>query len=160
MTVLRFETRSRRPHPGDTQSCSTDDRARVATILDAYGRTALAHFHLLPDKTYVFSTDERAFVGFRRVGAVAVALGEPVGPAESALEAARAFVAACDANGWTPAFHQVTPTGAALLASVGLQALKIGEEAVIDLQTFTLEGKHFKRMRTQLRQLAAAGARG
>lgn len=133
------------------------DRARVATILDAYGTTALAHFHLLPDKTYVFSTDERAFVGFRRVGAVAVALGEPVGPAESALEAARAFVAACDANGWTPAFHQVTPTGAALLASVGFQALKIGEEAVIDLQTFTLEGKHFKRMRTQLRQLAAAG---
>ena len=133
------------------------DRERVATVLQEYGTTGLAHFHLLPEKSFVFSADERAFVGFRRVGAVAVALGEPIGPQDSVRDAARVFLTHCDANGWTPAFHQVTPSGLDALRSLGLHVLKIGEEAIIDLRHFSLEGKHFKRLRTQLRQLAGDG---
>ena len=133
------------------------ERERVLAILEEWGSTALAHFHLLPDKSFVWSADVAAFVGYRRVGAVAVALGEPVGRPSSQSGAAYAFLALCDANGWTPAFHQVTPQGAAILESVGLQRLKIGEEATIDLDRFTLEGKHFKRLRTQLRQLTNDG---
>lgn len=134
-----------------------EDTARVTSILGKYGRTGLAHFQLLADKSYAFSSDKTAFVGYRRVGAVAVALGEPIGPTDSLRSAALAFVARCDQNGWTPAFHQVTPTGARVLESVGMNSLKIGEEAVIDLSDFTLEGSHFKRLRNQLRKLGIDG---
>ena len=134
-----------------------EDIARVAETLAAHGRTGLAHFQLLPDKSYVFSPDRAAFVGYRRIGAVAVALGEPIGDSRSQTAAAKAFLALCDRNGWTPAFHQVTSAGLAVLEPLGLPALKIGEEAIIDLASFTLAGSHFKRLRNQLKNLASNG---
>ena len=141
----------------DRARARREDTLRVGDILRKHGKTGLAHFHLSADKSYVFSSDQMAFVGYRRVGAVAVALGEPIGPPESLRNAALAFVARCDQNGWTPAFHQVTPAGALVLESVGMNSLKIGEEAVIDLNDFTLDGSHFKRLRNQLRKLGTDG---
>lgn len=141
----------------DRQRTRQLDLVCVSDLLQRYGRTGLAHFHLLGDKSFVFSPDRLAFVGYRRVGSVAVALGEPIGEANSLRGAASAFVAVCDINGWTPTFHQVTPDGAAVLHDIGMLTLKIGEEALIDLSTFSLEGSHFKRLRSQLRKLSAEG---
>lgn len=138
---------------------STTDRLSVRTLMQQHATTALAHFQLLGDKSFVFSKDREAFVGYRRVGTVAVALGEPIGATESELDAARQFLDTCDHNGWTPAFHQLTEHGADVVARCGLNLLKVGEEAIIDLRTFTLEGSHFKRLRSQLRKLHSDGIR-
>ena len=123
------------------------ERRRVREILDRHATTALAQFHLLEDKTYFFSDDEEAFLSFHMVGATAVVLGEPVGPPVSALEAANAFVDMCALNGWRLAFHQVTGSGADQLSALGLRRLKIGEEAIIPVQTFSRTGKAFKHLR-------------
>ena len=124
-----------------------NERRRVQEILDRHATSALAQFHLLEDKTYFFSDDGKAFLSFRMVGATAVVLGEPLGPPESALSAAREFVEMCALNGWRFAFHQVRGEGSEQLALLGLRKLKIGEEAIIPVQTFSLAGKSFKHLR-------------
>jgi len=135
------------------------DRARVANLLDRYATTSLAHFHLLDDKAWLFAPDSEAFVGYTVVGTTAVALGEPIGREGSTQAAANAFVEFCALNGWTPVFHQVTSVGWNALAGIGGKALKIGEEAIIELASFRLEGREYKSLRSALRRCERAGYR-
>ena len=134
-----------------------NERQRVRQILNGHATTALAQFHLLDDKTYFFSEDGEAFLSYRMVGATAVVLGEPVGPRDSARAAAAEFVHLCALNGWRFGFHQVTARGADDLARLGLRKLKIGEEAIVPVQTFALAGKSFKHLRNSQSALERAG---
>ncbi len=134
-----------------------DEQRRVASLLQRYATTAIAYFHLLPDKSHFFASDGEAFIGYRVVGHVAVALGEPIGEPESRNLVLREFAEFCDLNGWAFCFHQVTEAGAAELRGAGLQALKIGEEAIIPVQDFVLAGKSFKHLRNTVNRLERDG---
>ncbi len=130
---------------------------QIRRLLEQHATTGLAHFHLLDDKLRYIADDGRSFLTYRLVGSTAVALGEPIGEEEPCRAVARSFVQYCELNGWSFAFHQVSGPGAELLSSVGLRKLKIGEEAIVPVQSFTLEGSHFKRTRTKNRQLLKEG---
>lgn len=135
------------------------DRAQVARLLRRHGRTGLAHFHLLDDKNWVISSEHGAFIGYKVVGTTAVALGEPVGDPHSCRVAALDFLQLCALNGWTPVFHQVTEAGRALLESVGMKALHIGEEAIVDVRTWSPQRREYKSLRSALRRCERAGYR-
>lgn len=136
-----------------------EDRRRVAAMLDRYAATSIAHFHLLPDKSYFFASEGEAFIGYRVVGHAAVALGEPIGEPGARRRVVHEFAEFCDLNGWAFCFHQATVPGAAELQDAGLQALKIGEEAVIPVQEFALTGKSFKHLRNTVNHFERDGFR-
>jgi lysylphosphatidylglycerol synthetase-like protein (DUF2156 family) len=139
---------------------STSDRAERAVarhILEAHATTGLAYFHLLSDKHLFVAHDEEALLSYRVVGGTAVVLGEPIGAPDSAVVLVREFHQFCDLHGWRVAYHQVSPAGVRLLEAVGLKSIKIGEEAIVGVQTFSLDGSHFKRTRNKNRQLVKEG---
>ena len=133
------------------------DQAKVEELLAGWATSSLAPFQLLDDKSWFFAGDE-AFVGYKVLGTTAVALGEPIGRPDSQRLAVAAFVEFCEGNGWTPAFHQVTAHGVELGRAAGLRSLKVGEEAIIDLDTWDLDAKHNKGLRSALRRVERAGA--
>ena len=133
------------------------ERHRVEALLAEYARTSLAYFHLLDDKSYFFSDDGNAFIGYKVVGHVAVALGEPIGSEQSCRQVVSAFAEFCDLNGWAFCFHQVTGGGAALLKSAGLAIMKTGEEAIVPVREFALAGKSFKHLRNTVNRLEKEG---
>jgi phosphatidylglycerol lysyltransferase len=135
------------------------DSRRVAGILERWGTSSLAPFHLLDDKSWSFSSDGEAFVGYAVVGRVAVALGGPVGDPASCDRAVEAFLARCRAQGWVPAFHQVGPDAGDRLGARGFRLLHVGDEAVVDLATFSLDGHTKKSTRSALRRVARSGHR-
>ncbi len=134
------------------------DRARVQSILNGYGNTALAHFHLLDDKAWFFSSDAQAFIGYRVVGTTAIALGGPVGPQSSSAQATVEFLEFCESNGWSAGFHQLTESERELVGRY-LLTTKIGEEAVLEVQTWTDQSKDYKSLRSALRRCERAGYR-
>lgn len=138
---------------------SDAERARVRRLLEGHATTSLAYFHLLDDKRHFFSPDGAAVISYKVVGAVAVALGEPVGAPESCRAAAAGFARHCELNGWRFCYHQVTPAGAEWLTSGGLRALKIGEEAIVETASFDLAAPHFKSVRNKTGKLAREGVR-
>ncbi len=140
-------------------TAATAERERVRAVLEEYARTSLAYFHLLEDKSYFFAGDGRAFIGYTMVEHVAVALGEPVGAPDACQAVARDFAEYCDLNGWGFCFYQVTLAGAEMLAAAGLRALKIGEEAVVPVQQFTLSGRAAKSIRAAVNRLEREGYR-
>lgn len=123
------------------------DAARARNLLERWGTSSLAPFHLLEDKHWEFSGDGQTFVGYALSGATAVALGGPVGAPGAREDAVRRFLDTCERHGWTPAFHQVDAQEVELLRRHGLQAIKIGEEAVVDVQPFSLAGGAMKPIR-------------
>lgn len=132
-----------RPNPRES-------REQVQRILESWATTSIAPFHLLEDKHWCFSPDRQAFVGYALVGNRAVALGGPVGHPGSREAALQAFLDLCASNGWSPSVHQANEDDAALLAARGFKLLKIGDEAIVDLASFTLSGRAAKSVRSSL----------
>ena len=130
---------------------SPQERERAQRLLSEFGDSAYGHFQTAPDKSFFFPASGRSFVAYRVVYHVALALGDPVGPAEETGEAAAAFVAYARKNRWTAAF--LMPDRIALYREMGLSVLKIGEEAVVDLERFaagTSEGRRFRYIKRKL----------
>ncbi|MFV0383365.1 bifunctional lysylphosphatidylglycerol flippase/synthetase MprF [Paracoccus sp. (in: a-proteobacteria)] len=106
-----------------------------------------AGFALTGDKTLLFSDDRKAFVMFGVSGTSWLSLGAPVGEAEAAEEVAFTFVDAARRAGVRPVFYEVGPGDVPLMLDLGLTLHKMGEEAVIDLTSFSLDGPARKKLR-------------
>ena len=146
-----LEQRSRTPEK--------DGRAVARHLLAIWGAAPLLYFALLPDKRYLYDTKKHPqwSIAYRKIGRYALALGDPMGDPHAAPEAADAFIQHCRRHRWTPAFYQVTPDHLPVYRAAGLHAVKIGEEARIALDEFSLAGKRFKNLRNDLRRIEKAG---
>ncbi|MEW6764401.1 MAG: bifunctional lysylphosphatidylglycerol flippase/synthetase MprF [Pseudomonadota bacterium] len=111
---------------------------------------AYANLALMGDKSIMLNEEGDAFIMFGKRGASFVALGDPVGPAAAAEDLAWRFRELVSREGGRIAFYQVRPENLPVYLDMGLMPLKIGEEAVVPLQRFSLEGKQGEDNRLQL----------
>jgi phosphatidylglycerol lysyltransferase len=140
-------------------AASEDERRRAKTIVEQYGQSSLARFVLLDDKSYYFSPSGQSVIAYVAKGRGAVALGDPIGPEFDRAESILGFREFCDRNDWYPAFYQTLVDDLGLYQSLGFHTLKIGEEAVVDLHQFTLDGKAGKNLRTAVNKFTKQGYR-
>ena len=135
------------------------DRTEAEAIVSRYGRTPLDYFKLWPDKLYFFSSSHASVVAYRVAWSIAISLGDPVGPAEELASVVRSFVDFCAGRGWRAAFHQVAPDLLAVYRRLGFAVLKIGEEALVDLERFATQTSQQRSFRKPTRHLEAQGYR-
>lgn len=135
------------------------ERRRATAIVRSYGHTSLARLTLLEDKSYCFSPSGESLIAFVQRGRGAIALGDPIGPACDREVIIQQFLRECQQNDWLPAFYQVLPDDLPLYHRQGLASVQIGQEAVIPLRDFSLQGKRGKGFRSTLSRLERAGYR-
>jgi len=133
------------------------ERAMAREIVAEHGRTTLDYFKLWTDKSYFFSPSHTCFIAYRVAGNVALALGDPVGPENEIEPVVREFVEFCHDNGWGFGFHQALPDFLDVYRRVRLKKLKIGDDAIVNLRDFILEGKSKKEFRYKIRQMEGMG---
>ena len=138
---------------------SEAERSRAQAIVEAHGHSSLAPMTLLKDKAYFFSRSGQSFLAYVPKGRGAVAFGDPIGPPEEAADLIRGFQRFCAENDWTPGFYQTRPDLLDLYHQFGFRALKIGEEAVVDLAGFTTSGKAAQDLRSARNKLSKLGYR-
>lgn len=138
-------------------SATVAERQQAKTIVEQYGRSSLARFALLSDKSYYFSPSGRSVVAYVPKGKGAIALGDPIGPGTDRVEAIAGFQQFCARNDWHPGFYQTLPDDLDLYKAQGFHIAKIGEEAVVDMPQFTLEGKAGRKLRAPMNKLAKQG---
>lgn len=97
---------------------------------------------LTGDKGVLFHPEGDAFLMFARYGRSLVALFDPIGPAQRRAELIWQFRDLCDLHRARPVFYQVRAENLANYMDIGLSALKLGEEARVDLARFNLEDKN------------------
>lgn len=120
------------------------DHARQ--VIDAQD-APLAGLAMTGDKCLLFSDSGRAFLMYRVQGRSWIALGDPVGDPADAAQLCWTFVDAAMAANGRPVFYETSAAHVPLWVDLGLALHKLGEEAVVPLAGFTLEGAGRKRLR-------------
>lgn len=123
-----------------SESTSTES-GHVRAIVKRYGCHSLAHFAQGPNMSYFWADSGQAFLAYRVCQGVAVMLGDPIGREEELAALVQRFSTFCRRLDWEFAIYQASPATLAYLASEGIHAIKVGEEAIIDTTTFTLQGR-------------------
>ncbi len=123
------------------------EREMALSLLKKYGSDALDNYKTLPDKSYFFLPNGNSFIAYKTVLHIAIGLGDPVAPPDELERVVKEFRQECHDNDWRIAFLQVKPNHISLYEKLGLDILKVGEEAIVDLERFTsktVKNKDFK----------------
>ncbi|GGV15997.1 phosphatidylglycerol lysyltransferase domain-containing protein [Streptomyces spectabilis] len=154
IAVLYAAFRSRRA----VDPLSEDDEARLRALLDKHGeRDSLGYFALRREKSAVWSPSGKAAVTYRVVGGVSLASGDPIGDPEAWPGAIEPWLAEAREHGWTPAVMGASEEAGTVYARHGLDALELGDEAIVEIADFTLEGRAMRTVRQAYNRVKRAG---
>jgi phosphatidylglycerol lysyltransferase len=136
---------------------SVEDLEQAGRVI-AGQRSVSAYLVYLRDKALLWNDDRTAFLMYALRGRTWVALYDPVGPARAVPGLIRSFLELVDDADGVPVFYQVRKDYLHHYADFGLAFAKAGEEALVPLQTFSLEGGARKKMRFTFNKLTSDGA--
>jgi lysyl-tRNA synthetase, class II len=123
------------------------ERERVRRLALREDGDTLDPFALRHDKRYIMSADGRAAVAYRYVNGAGIASGDPVGDPASFGDALARFLDRCRECGWRPAVIGARADRIPIYETAGLRARYLGDEAVIDVDGFTLDGRRMRPVR-------------
>jgi phosphatidylglycerol lysyltransferase len=146
-----------RPAPPRFSAPKRADLECVASLIEK-GEDTTANLALLGDKNLLFNKDRTACIMFQTSGNSWVAMGDPIGPPELGEELAWEFLEDCDGMAVSPVFYQVTPERLPLYVDLGLNLSKLGEEARVPLESFSLDGAARADLRQAHRRAGRDGA--
>ncbi|MET7457571.1 phosphatidylglycerol lysyltransferase domain-containing protein [Streptomyces sp. NPDC005574] len=154
LAVLYAAFRSRRA----VDPLTEDDEKRLRALLERHGdRDSLGYFALRREKSVVWSPTGKAAVAYRVVGGVSLASGDPLGDPEAWPGAIAPWLAEARAHGWIPAVMGAGEEAGTVYARHGLDALELGDEALVEVADFTLEGRAMRTVRQAYNRVRRAG---
>jgi lysyl-tRNA synthetase class 2 len=120
-------------------------------------RDSLGYFATRHEKAVIFSPDQRAAVTYRVLASVSLASADPLGPPSEWQPAIQRWLAQAQEFGWFPAVLSASEEGAQAYVKAGLKAIPLGDEAVIDVDSFHLDGAAMQPVRRAVNRVAGAG---
>ncbi|MFB6607489.1 phosphatidylglycerol lysyltransferase domain-containing protein [Streptomyces noursei] len=158
LTVATTAYLALRPeHPASR--LTDEDEQRLRQLLDLHGsRDSLGYFALRRDKGAVFSPSGKAAVCYRVISGVMLASGDPIGDVEAWPGAIERFMEEARAHSWTPAVTGCSETGGQVWTrETGMDALELGDEAIVDVADFTLSGRAMRNVRQMVKRIERNG---
>lgn len=158
LTVATTAYLALRPeHPASR--LTDEDEQRLRELLDRHGsRDSLGYFALRRDKGAVFSPSGKAAVCYRVISGVMLASGDPIGDVEAWPGAIERFMEEARAHSWTPAVTGCSETGGQVWTrETGMDALELGDEAIVDVADFTLSGRAMRNVRQMVKRIERNG---
>src|SRR4051794_1146651 len=139
------------------RSLDPHDEARVRGQLARFGENdSLGYFATRRDKMVMWSPGQRAGVAYRVVRGASLAAGDPVGAPEAWAAAIGGWLAEAKYFGWTPAVMGAGEAGAQAYVTAGMNALELGDEAVIEVREFSLDGHAMRAVRQAVQRVERA----
>jgi len=139
-------------------SLSVDEERRIRALLAQNGdQDSLGYFATRRDKAVVFSPTGKAAVTYREVAGVALASGDPLGPPEAWAPAIEAWLAHAIRYAWTPAVMGAGEQGATAYARAGLRVIELGDEAIVHVGQFDLDGREMRPVRQAANRIQRTG---
>ena len=123
------------------------ERDAIRRLANRRDGDTLDPFALRHDKRYILAADGRAAVAYRYVNGTGLASGDPIGDPASFVDAFDRFLARCAQRGWRPAVIGARRDRLDLYTGAGLRTRYLGDEAVIDVDQFTLDGRPMRGVR-------------
>ncbi|MDT0392814.1 bifunctional lysylphosphatidylglycerol synthetase/lysine--tRNA ligase LysX [Streptomyces dubilierae] len=135
-----------------------DEEARIRALLGRYGdQDSLGYFATRRDKAVVFSPSGKAAVAYRVEAGVCLAGGDPVGDREAWPHAIAAWQDVARRHAWVPAVMGASEEGARAFVRAGLGALQLGDEAILHVLDFDLDGRDMRVTRQAVHRVRRLG---
>jgi lysylphosphatidylglycerol synthetase-like protein (DUF2156 family) len=128
---------------------------RARDIVRRHGTGTLDYFALRDDKQWFFHRD--SLVAYATYGGVCLVSPDPIGPHSERRHVWDAFRRYCDRNGWGIAVMAAAEEWLPLYRAAGMRHLYLGDEAVVDVQRFSLHGGKMKGLRQAVSRIARYG---
>ncbi|HEY6935479.1 MAG TPA: phosphatidylglycerol lysyltransferase domain-containing protein [Marmoricola sp.] len=137
---------------------SQEDTDRLRGLLERWGGIdSLSYFALRGDRAAIFSPSGKAAVTYRVVGSVSLAAGDPIGDPEAWPGAIDRWLCEARSFGWVPAVLGASEPAARVYRRAGLDALELGDEAVVHVADFSLEGRSMRAVRQAVSRCTRTG---
>ncbi|MEA3034361.1 MAG: phosphatidylglycerol lysyltransferase [Sphingomonadales bacterium] len=130
----------------------------VATAAFTATDRSEAMLALTGDKCFLVSRSGAAFLMYRVRGRSWIVMGDPVGPPGDWAELLWSIRGLADAAQGKLLLYQITSETLPIAIEMGLQIVKYGEEASVDLKAFALEGGAMRALRQCVRRAEREGA--
>jgi lysyl-tRNA synthetase class 2 len=135
-----------------------EDESAIRGLLQAYGKNdSLGYFATRRDKSVVFAANARAAITYRVEVGVCLASGDPIGDPRAWQQAISAWLSLCQDYGWAPGVMGASSTGAQAYRDAGLNALQLGDEAILYPDHFHLSGPDMRAVRQAVTRARRAG---
>jgi len=141
------------PHP-----LTDEERAKLRSILQRWGKIdSLSYFALRDDRSVIFNKSEKAALTYRVIANVSLAAGDPLGDPEAWQGVIEQWLAEAKSYGWTPAVLGASEAGAAAFHRAGMEALELGDEAIVRVADFSLDGREMRGIRQAVSRCQRSG---
>jgi len=135
-----------------------EDESAIRGLLEVFGKNdSLGYFATRRDKAVVFAPNGRAAITYRVEVGVCLASGDPVGDPRAWGQAIAAWLQLCQTYGWAPGVMGASSTGAQAFREAGLNALQLGDEAILHPDSFRLSGPDMRAVRQAVTRARRAG---
>jgi lysyl-tRNA synthetase, class II len=144
---------------GPPSRLQSADAGRIRELLDRYGeQDSLGYFTLRDDKSVLWSPSGKSCIGYRVLSGAMLASGDPIGDPEAWPGAMHAFLDEAARHAWVPAVIGCSELGAEIWCREGgLTALELGDEAVVSVADFGLDGRAMRNVRQMVSRVAKKG---
>jgi lysyl-tRNA synthetase, class II len=135
------------------------DAAKIRELLGKHGeKDSLGYFALRNDKSIIWSVTGKSCIGYRVLAGVMLASGDPIGDPEAWPGAIHAFLDEAARHAWVPAVIGCSELGAEVWCREGdLTALELGDEAIVAIADFTLNGRAMRNVRQMVSRVDRHG---
>ena len=136
-------------------SADPEELLKAKMLLEKFGTSALDYFKTYQDKMVFIPEELDAFIGYRIAGNYAVALENPVAETPDKMkQCILLFERFCNDNGLKTIYYRVPEESLPIYKSLSKKSLFLGQEGIVDLQSFTLEGGKNKALRNGLNKVS------
>lgn len=156
LIVIYFVYWLKKPYEAQFQS-SINETEKIMEHLQKYGGTVLSHLIFLHDKMIYWSRSGNVLFAFQKYADKLVVLGNPVGDHREFHDCIEEFHDVANLYGYTPVYYEVTKEMLPMLHENGYDFFKLGEEAFVNVEEFSLSGKKMKNLRAVKNKLEREG---
>jgi lysyl-tRNA synthetase class 2 len=143
---------------GGPRPLDADDEAALRQLLAKPGhQDSLSYFSLRRDKSAIFSPSGKAAVTYRIISGVSLAAGDPLGDPEAWPGAIEAWLDEARLYAWVPAVLGASEQAADACHRSGLDALELGDEAIVHVEEFNLDGRAMRTVRQAVNRARRQG---
>ena len=140
------------------RSITQEEFDKAKLMVKNYGNSGLDYFKTYYDKLIFAPERINAFIAYRTTGNFAVVLENPVAESQADMkQCVLLFDEFCYENGLKNIFYRVPEDTLPAYKEISKKSLFLGQEGIVDLNSFTLEGGKNKALRNALNKVADEG---
>lgn len=137
---------------------SDQEKEKARLLTGQFGKSALDYFKLYFDKQIYLSPENNSFISYKLGKNFAVVLEDPVSPGREEMKRTILdFGKFCYENGLKEIYYRVPRESLDIYSESGRKNFFIGQEGIVDLSKFTLEGGEKKSIRNALHKISEQG---